>query len=76
MTQLVTKADIFDLFYGKQLVTRAGGGTSKSRMTRKMPTFEEIEAVKSQAKEDPELMKYFVKLRDRSPTFAPPPRPN
>ncbi len=73
---MTTKADIFDLFYGKQMVTRAGGGTSKSRMTRKMPTFEEIEVVKSRVKGDSELAEYFVKLRDRSPTIAPPPRPN
>lgn len=71
-----SKESVFDLFYGKQLVTRAGGGTSKSRMTRKSPSMEAMEAMRSSIGTNTELMTYFKKLRDRDPNLAPPPKPS
>jgi hypothetical protein len=72
---MANKAEVFDLFYGHQMVTRRGGGTSKSRMTRLNPSFDAIEAVRIRAQSSPEVAKYFESLRDRDSRIAPPPRP-
>jgi hypothetical protein len=70
-----SKADVFDLFYGKQIVTRAGGGTAKTKMARLYPGYVEIESMRARVQEDANLLKYFENLRTRKSGLAPPPRP-
>ena len=72
---MTTKQTIFDLFYEKKQVTRAGGGTSKSKITRRSPTFTEQEKMLTDIKENKDLNDYYKKLFNRSGDIAPPPRP-
>lgn len=73
---MATKQEIFDVFYSKKLTTRSGGGTAKTKMGRNYPSLEAIAALGKKAKETSnELHQYFVKIRDRNPNIAPPPRP-
>lgn len=78
---MTTKQDIFDLFYGKKMKGRAGGGTLKSKMTRLSPSHDDMENMKKSIRklDDPymvnKLLEYFNKLHGRKPEIAPPPRP-
>lgn len=75
-TKEVTKQEVFDLFYGLQLCTRRGGGTSKTKMSRKNPSFAEVEQMEAKVKGNVKMGQYFEFLKTRSPNIAPPPRPN
>ena len=68
------KHEIFDLFYGKRMVTRSGGGKIKNKMSRLNPSLEDINFIKNKIK-DKKLMNYFNKLLNRDTRIAPPPRP-
>lgn len=72
-----TKGDIFDFFYEKRKSVREGGGTVKMKMGRKNISHEESQKFFNDLKRNgnPMLVKYFLRLRDRKPGIAPPPRP-
>ena len=72
---MTTKAEIFDLFYGKQNVVRKGGGKIKTKMTRQTPSSEAMFEMEAKLRGNQKMTQYFVKLRDRKPGIAPPPRP-
>jgi hypothetical protein len=71
----VTKSIIFDMFYGKQDVVRSGGGKLKSKMTRKIPSLNEINKLEKKIMGNNALLLYFEKLRFRNSNIAPPPCP-
>lgn len=73
---MVSKGEIFDLFYKIQPVTRSGGGTSKNKMTRCTVTSDEQKKMKEKIGDDSKLMVYYDKLLNRDVTIAPPPRPD
>lgn len=70
-----TKADIFDVFYSKKDVVRKGGGKVKTKMTRNVVSDKAISDIRREIMDDPKLMKYFTKLKERRSDIAPPPRP-
>lgn len=65
---MVSKGEIFDLFYKIQPVTRSGGGTSKNKM---YCDFRWTEKVKEKIGNNTKLMAYYVKLLTRDVTIAP-----
>ncbi len=71
----MSKQEVFDLFYSMQQVSRLGGGTLHSKMTRNRISSEILLEMENKIKQDGDLLKYYIKLRDRSPNIAPPPRP-
>lgn len=73
---MVSKGEIFDLFYKIQPVTRSGGGTSKNKMARCSVTSNEQKKMKEKIKDDSKLMTYYNKLLTMNVTIAPPPRPD
>ena len=74
---VITKGYIFDIFYEKKQVSRAGGGTMKSKMTRIQPDVRKLQKIEKKLKnhKNQKLMAYFIKLKDRKKGLAPPPRP-
>lgn len=74
---MVSKREVFDLFYSMQQVSRSGGGALHSKMTRNSVSSENQLKMEKQLRElnDVDLLAYFVKLRDRNPKIAPPPKP-
>jgi hypothetical protein len=76
--ELLSKCLIFDLFYGKKQVTRSGGGTVKTKMTRRLVSDENLNKMETKIKKSSDakfFIKYFLKLKSRKPDIAPPPRP-
>jgi hypothetical protein len=74
----LSKGALFDLFYGKKQVTRSGGGTVKTKMTRLLVSDSNLVKMESKIKKSENskfFMKYFTKLKDRKAGIAPPPRP-
>jgi len=71
----MSKAEIFDLFYGPQKASRSGGGKVKTVIGRKRPTFLAMQALRARIQDDAALLAYFDGLRDRDPQIAPPQRP-
>lgn len=74
-TLSLTKGDLFDVFYQPQLVSRAGGGTQKKKIHPVNVTQERMRDVERQINNDPVLMQYYNKLKNRRRGIAPPPRP-
>lgn len=75
----LSKQVIFDMFYQKQTVSRSGGGTQRKKMCRVTVTPENINSMECAIKQDPkskELLAYYIKLKNRKTSIAPPPRPN
>ena len=72
----ITKGDIFDLFYQLQTVSRAGGGTQKKKISAVTVSNEKLSTMQKELADDPMLLSYFIKLRDRNKSIAPPPRPS
>jgi hypothetical protein len=75
----LSKGVIFDMFYQKKVVSRAGGGTSRKKMCRVAVTSEDMDAMENTIKQDlngKKLFTYYTKLKDRKVGIAPPPRPS
>jgi hypothetical protein len=75
----LSKQVIFDMFYQKQTVSRSGGGTQRKKMGRVTVTSENIDAMEYAIKQDPEnnkLLAYYINIKNRKASIAPPPRPN
>jgi hypothetical protein len=72
---MVTKTEIFNLFYSKQITTRKGGGTTKCRMARNNPSYSAIENMRMRVQGDDDAQKYFETLYNRDSRIAPPPKP-
>jgi hypothetical protein len=72
---MVTKQEIFDLFYQRQLTSRSGGGNAKTKMTRCTVTKEAQTTMLSKINDDIDLLNYYNKLLNRAANLAPPPRP-
>jgi hypothetical protein len=76
MSDDLTKAIIWNIFYAKQKVVRKGGGTAKMKVGRQTVSAEKIAQFnKSLGSKDTKLAKYYIKLRDRKIDIAPPQMP-
>lgn len=73
---MVSKQEIFDLFYKIQPTTRSGGGTSKNKMARCAVSKQDQDTMLSKIKDEAKLLAYYNKLLTRDVTIAPPPRPD
>jgi hypothetical protein len=72
---MVTKLEVFNLFYSIKQVSRSGGGTLHAKMTRNCVSSEVLLEMENKLKHDTDLFQYYIKLRDRCPKIAPPPKP-
>lgn len=75
----LSKQVIFDMFYQKQTVSRSGGGTQQKKMGRVAVTTENMYKMEYALNQDPEnkkLLAYYIKIKNRKASIAPPPRPN
>ncbi len=72
-----SKGDIFDVFYQREETTRAGGGMTKKKICRQKVSVDVLNKIELELKghENPKLLAYFIKLKDRNAKIAPPPRP-
>ena len=75
----LSKQVIFDMLYQKQTVSRSGGGTQRKKMGRVVVTSDNIDAMEYAIKQDHEnkkLLAYYINIKNRKASIAPPPRPN
>ena len=72
---MVTKTEIFDLFYEPQDTVRSGGGKVKTKMASRSVTTAEQQNILQKIRTDQVLTDYYNKLRHRDKKLAPPPRP-
>jgi hypothetical protein len=73
--RMTTKQEVFQLFYSVKQVSRSGGGTLHAKMTRNNVSSEDQFKMENSVKYNPDLLKYYIKLRDRNVNIAPPPKP-
>ena len=74
-SKVISKSNVFYLFYARKEVVRKGGGNARKKMCRISPSFTAVQSL-GKLITDSEILKYFVKLRDRKPGIAPPRPPN
>jgi hypothetical protein len=72
----MSRQAIFDFFYSRQTVVGGGSGRkAKCKMARNVVSFESKSTLEKSVVDSPDLLAYYIKLRDRSDKLGAPPRP-